>query len=81
MRRENAELRGEVAALSGSETSQAVKPAFEGRVSRRELLSKAGAAAVAAVAAVTLVNPREAEAHHYQPNLSANVMLTHYLES
>jgi hypothetical protein len=69
MRSENAELRDEVAqvrgsgtrrdevaALSGSQISQAVEPApaFEGRVSRRALLSKAGAAAVGLVAAGAL---------------------------
>ena len=62
LERENAKLRDEVAALNGSEIDQAVKPAFEGRVSRRALLSKAGAAAVAAMAAGTLLNPREAKA-------------------
>jgi GH25 family lysozyme M1 (1,4-beta-N-acetylmuramidase) len=77
MRSENAELRGEVSALRGSETRRGEVPAprgsdrrrekevaseFEGRVSRRAFLSKAGAAAVGAVAAGTLLNQREAEA-------------------
>ena len=50
MRSENVELRGEV----GSK--------FEGPMSRRAFLSKAGAAVVASVAAGTLLNQREAEA-------------------
>ena len=69
MRSENAELRdevsalrssgtrgGEMAVLRGSDTSRTGEAAskFAGRVSRRSLLSKAGAAAVAAVAAGTL---------------------------
>src|SRR5215213_652845 len=74
MRSENAELREEVAplrssgtrweevvALRGSTTRQVAKPAAEsdGQVSRRALIRKAGAAAVAAVAAGTLLNPHE----------------------
>jgi hypothetical protein len=77
LERENAQLRQKVVTLEGSgtrsdevaarrssETSQAVEPAsaFEGPVSRRSLLSKAGAAAVAAMAAGMLLNPREAKA-------------------
>src|SRR5215213_5221186 len=77
MRSENAELRHEVTALRGSATRRSEVPAlrgshtsrdgesaseFEGRVSRRALLSKAGAAAVVAVAAGTLTYPREAKA-------------------
>jgi GH25 family lysozyme M1 (1,4-beta-N-acetylmuramidase) len=77
MRSENAELRGEVSALRGSGTRRGEVPAlrgsdrrrdkevaseFEGQVSRRALLSKAGAAVVASVAAGTLLNQREAEA-------------------
>ena len=77
MRSENAELRGEVSALRGSKTRRGEGPAlrgsdrrrdkevaseFEGRMSRRAFLSKAGAAAVGAVAAGTLLNQREAEA-------------------
>ncbi|MGH3085929.1 MAG: twin-arginine translocation signal domain-containing protein, partial [Rubrobacteraceae bacterium] len=58
--------RGEVAALRGSETHRSGdgKPAskFEGLLSRRALLGKTGAAAVAAMAAGTLLYPREAEA-------------------
>ncbi len=79
MRSENAELRhkvstledsgtrrSEVASLGGSEPHLNGEPVsvLEGRVSRRSLLSKAGAAAVAAVAAGTLLDARVAEAHH-----------------
>jgi hypothetical protein len=82
-RGENAELRDEVAALSGSETSQAVEPApaFEGRVSRRALLSKAGAAAVAAVAAGTLLSAREAKAIHYADAISVDGVNTHHVDA
>jgi GH25 family lysozyme M1 (1,4-beta-N-acetylmuramidase) len=74
---ENAELRDEVSALRGSGTRRGEVPAlrgsdrrqdkevaseFERRVSRRAFLSKAGAAAVAALAAGTLLNQREAQA-------------------
>jgi hypothetical protein len=80
MRSENAELRDEVAGLRGSGTRPSEVPAlsgsdrrrdkeaaseFDGQVSRRSLLSKAGAAAVAAVAAGTLLNQRQAKATHY----------------
>ena len=77
MRSENAELRGEVSALRGSGTRRGEVPAlrgsdrrrdkevaseFEGRMSRRALLGKAGAAVVASVAAGMLLDQREAEA-------------------
>ncbi len=77
MRSENAELRKEVSTLKasgarreklaeigGSERRLDGDPVsvLEGRVSRKSLLSKAGAAAVAAVAAGTLLAPREAKA-------------------
>jgi hypothetical protein len=92
MRSENAELReevsqlrgsgthrDEVAALSGSKTNQAVElvPTFERRVSRRSLLSKAGAAAGAAG---TLLNTREAKAHHIvtDGNINADLVTAHY---
>ena len=59
-----------------------MEPAFEGRVSRRALLSKAGAAAVAAVAAGTLLNPREARASHYSTDfIGANTVSTHSLDA
>jgi hypothetical protein len=57
--------RGEVVTLRGSDTPRdAEDPAteFAGRVSRRSLLSKAGAGAVAAVAAGTLLNANAREA-------------------
>lgn len=89
LRDEVAQLRGsgtsrdEVAVMSGSQTSQAVEPApaFEGRVSRRSLLSKAGAAAVAAVAAGTLLSPREAKATHYADAISVDGVDTHYVDA
>jgi hypothetical protein len=89
LRDEVAQLRGsgtsrdEVAVMSGSQTSQAVEPApaFEGRVSRRSLLSKAGAAAVAAVAAGTLLSPREAKATHYADAISVDGVNTHYVDA
>lgn len=73
MRSENAELRGKVAALEGGATNGATGGASEttarglgpsdgGKVSRRALLGKAGAAAVAATAAGSLLTPREARA-------------------
>jgi hypothetical protein len=93
LERENAELRQEVSALRGSgarrdevvalrgseEHRDQEEPVseFEGRVSRRSLLSKAGAAAVVAVAAGTLVNPREAKAHHYGGPIEAGHVFTH----
>ncbi len=56
--------------------------AFDGRVSRRSLLSKAGAAAVAAVAAGTLLNPREAKANHFSSAyFEATFIRTHHLEA
>jgi hypothetical protein len=78
LERENAELRNEVAELRGSGTRWGEVPAlrgadtrgsgeaasaFDGQMSRRSLLSKAGAVAVAA-AVGTLLNPHEAKANH-----------------
>lgn len=95
LERENAELRNEVVALRssgthgggtaemrGSDTRQAGEDAskFEGQVSRKWLLSKAGAAAVgtvAAVAAGTLLNPREAEAAHSDTLINAHTVSAH----
>jgi hypothetical protein len=79
LERENAELRGKVAALESpearrddlaprrvpKETGREAASRFSGSgeaVSRRAMLTKAGAAAVAAVAAGTLLSPREARA-------------------
>lgn len=77
LERENAELRRELAAPRDpvtrrsdlDETSSLVPrhagegvSGFEGQVSRKALLGKAGAAAVAAMAAGMLLNPREARA-------------------
>jgi hypothetical protein len=84
MRSENAELRHAVAALRGSETRRAEEErpsselsGFGGQVSRRALLSKAGAAAVAAVAAGTLLATREAKADHYADGIEVNFVHTH----
>lgn len=77
LERENAELRRELAAprdpstrLSDLPETSSLVPrhagegasGFEGQVSRKALLGKAGAAAVAAMAAGMLLNPREARA-------------------
>jgi hypothetical protein len=64
MRSENDALQSKVATLEGSGTRRDREAAseFEGRVSRRALLSKAGAAAVAAVAAGVFLHPRPAKA-------------------
>jgi hypothetical protein len=64
---ENAALRKELTEQRGSDTPRDGEeaPASEelaGQLSRRSLLSKAGAATLGAVAAGTLLNPREAEA-------------------
>ena len=65
LERENATLRRKVATLENSETEQGAEPtshAVEEKVSRRALLGKAAAAAVAATAAGPLLTPREAKA-------------------
>src|SRR5215218_2686684 len=92
MRSENAELRdevsalrssgtrgGEMAVLRGSDTSRTGQAAseFAGQVSRRSLLSKAGAAAVAAVAAGTLLNQREAKAHDVTTDIDVDSVNAH----
>ena len=86
LERENAELRREVAALRGSGTSgrhleeESAAPGSEGRVSRRWLLGKAGAAAAGTVAAGALMlrDTREAEADHYPGgDIQANSVTTH----
>jgi hypothetical protein len=77
-------LGGEMAVLRGSDTSRTSEAAseFAGRVSRRSLLSKAGAAAVAAVAAGTLLGTRQAKASHYATGLiEADIMRTHFIEA
>jgi hypothetical protein len=81
MRSENTELRHEVAALRDPDISRAVESAagLEGRVSRRALLSKAGTAAVAAMAAGMFLNPREAKAHDLNPPIDAENILTHWI--
>jgi hypothetical protein len=92
LERENTELRDEVSALRGSGTRRdgsaqttSLVPrregqrasGFEGAVSRRALLSKAGAAAVAAVAAGTLLYPRQAKAHDTTAGITPGFVLTH----
>jgi len=81
MRSENAELRHEVAALRDPGISRAGESAagLEGRVSRRALLSKAGTAAVAAMAAGMFLNPREAKAQDLDPPIDAENILTHWI--
>jgi hypothetical protein len=91
LQHENAELRGEVTArrvsgthrdevaeMRGSGTGQSVEPAPEadGVVSRRALLGKAGAA-VAAIAAGTLLYPREARANHFGPGIEVDYLRAH----
>ncbi len=93
LERENTELRSKVATLEGSgtsgrdvlaekrglgtERSEEAALAFEGRVSRRSLLSKAGAAAVAAIAAGTLMYPRQAKADHFNPGIAVDWVWAH----
>ncbi len=96
LERENTELRHEVAGLRASGTHQnevaemrgserrldgEPVPVLEGRVSRRSLLSKAGAAAVAAAAAGTLFSPREAKANHSDQVVQAFHVNTHSLRA
>jgi len=81
LERENAELRDEVAELRSPDTRQSgdgeATSEFEGRVSRGALLSKAGAAAVAAVAAGSLLNTREAQANHFGGGFVGDFVRTH----
>ncbi len=92
LERENTELRSKVASLEGSGThrdelaekrgsntrrSGEAALEFEGQVSRRSLLSKAGAAAVAAVAAGTLMYPRQARADHFGPGINVDFVWAH----
>ncbi len=71
--------RNEVSEMRGSEVSLNGQPVsvLEGQVSRRSLLSKAGAAAVAAVAAGTLIYPREARANHYSSGIEVDYVRAH----
>ena len=96
LERENTELRDEVSALRGSGTrrngpaeTRSLVPrregqrasGFEGVVSRRALLSKAGAAAVAAVAAGTLLYPRQAKAHDATAGITPDHVVTHVVQA
>jgi hypothetical protein len=93
LERENTELRQEVSALRSSGTPRGEVPALRGSdrrrdneasasetaglVSRRGLLSKAGAAAVAAVAAGAFLHPREARADHFGPGITVDFVWAH----
>jgi hypothetical protein len=91
---ENAELRSRVATLEGSgtrrdelaenrgsDTRRSEEAAFDGQVSRRSLFSKAVAAAVAATAAGTLLNTREAKAHRAgDGDIFADRVFAHFVE-
>jgi hypothetical protein len=81
MRSENDALQSKVATLEGSQMppgdDEEPARALVGRVSRRRLLSKAGAAAVAAVAAGTLLNPREAKANHFGDGILVDFVGAH----
>ncbi len=95
LERENTELRSKVATLESSETRRGKAAdlggsgarrdgewasGFEGRVSRRSLLSKTGAAALAAVTAGTfLYPPREAKAVHFGDDIESDYITTHKL--
>jgi hypothetical protein len=57
-------------------------PAFDARVGRRSVLSKAGAAAVAAMAAGTLLgSPRQAKAHTATNTIDADTVNAHYIRA
>ncbi|MDP9476996.1 MAG: bZIP transcription factor [Actinomycetota bacterium] len=77
--------RGEVAALGGSETRLDGEPVpvLEGRVSRRSLLTKAGAAAVGTMAAGALMlrSTPEVKAHTATQIVQAHQVLTHTLRA
>jgi len=91
LQHENAELRGEVTArrVSGTHRDKVAEMRGSGQgveepapeadrvVSRRSLLGKAGAAAVAAMAAGTLLYPREARANHFAPGLEVDWVFAH----
>ena len=92
MRSENAELRQEVSALRGSANDRGEAVVMgdsdrgrgneaasenEGLVSRRALLTKAGAAAVAAMAAGTLMYPRQAKADHFSDGINVDFVWAH----
>src|SRR5215217_1248982 len=94
MRSENDVLRSKVATMEDSGTRRSKLPAlrgsdtgwtgeserkFEEKVSRRAMLTKAGAAAVAAVAAGALLSPREAEAHDTDTDVLVDDVVAHFL--
>jgi len=73
--------RDELAEKRGSDTPRdgesVTAEEFAGRVSRRSLLSKAGAAALGAVAAGTLLTTREAKANHRDPGINVDFIHVH----
>ena len=93
MRSENTELRQKVDTLERAGVRWDESPALrssgthqgrefastwtEGVLSRRALFSKAGAAAVAAMAAGTLLYPREARANHFAPGIEVDWVFAH----
>jgi hypothetical protein len=83
---ENDALRSKVSNLEGSGAAQTDngEPASEwsaadGQVSRTWLLTKAGAAALGAVAAGTLLNASAATAHDLDPGISPSQIVTHFI--
>jgi hypothetical protein len=76
-REEVVALGGQHARQDAQTASESSEPEEEGRVSRKWLLSKAGAAAVAAVAAGTLLNPRQAKADHSSDTIMADHVVAH----
>jgi hypothetical protein len=88
MRSENDALQSKVATLEASgapptedEQSASEWSPSDGQVSRKWLLGKAGTAAVAAMAAGTLLNPREAKAHYQDDYFSSDLIECHALNA
>jgi hypothetical protein len=81
LERENEALRKELSTRGGpgAHRSGDGEPGslLQGMMSRRSLLSKSGAAAVAAVAAGTLLYPREARANHFGPGIEVDWVFAH----
>ena len=81
MRSENAELRGQVATPEGSGMRWDEESLLESdrQVSRKWLLTKAGAAALGAVATGTLLGAHPAKAHNLDPGISPSQIVTHFI--
>lgn len=94
LERENTELRSKIATLEGSEARRdkvaelggsgahrdgKQRSVLEGRVSRRSLLGTTGAAAIATLAAGTLLNARPAKAEHLAPGIDVDYVNTHFV--